>query len=123
MRKFIVNVNGTSYEVEVEEVAPGSISTAKPKDTSDQKTMPAAATRNSPNLSGNEKAINAPMPGSILSVNVNPGDSFRSGQVLIVLEAMKMENEIMAPTDGKVVSVSARVGATVNSGEVLIAYV
>ena len=65
----------------------------------------------------------APMPGSILAVNVKPGDSFRSGQVLLILEAMKMENEIMAPCDGKVVSVSVQSGTSVNSGDVLIAYV
>ena len=54
---------------------------------------------------------------------VKPGDSFRSGQVLLILEAMKMENEIMAPCDGKVVSVSVQSGTSVNSGDVLIAYV
>ena len=63
------------------------------------------------------------MPGTILSVNIKPGDTFRSGQVLVVLEAMKMENEIMAPADGKVVSVNVNKGASVNSGEILIAYV
>ena len=72
---------------------------------------------------GSEKTITAPMPGSILAVNVKPGDSFRSGQVLLILEAMKMENEIMAPCDGKVVSVSVQSGTSVNSGDVLIAYV
>lgn len=124
MRKFIVNVNGTSYEVEVEEVAPGSISVpaSKPATVAAAPSNPAPA-KAATTLSGNEKTINAPMPGSILSVNVKEGDTFRSGQVLIVLEAMKMENEIMAPTDGKVVSVSTRAGATVNSGEVLIAYI
>lgn len=125
MRKFIVNVNGTSYEVEVEEIAPGSnsVPASKPATVSAASSGPAAPAKGSAVLSGNEKTINAPMPGSILSVNVKEGDTFRSGQVLIVLEAMKMENEIMAPTDGKVVSVSTRAGATVNSGEVLIAYV
>ena len=115
MHKFIVNVNGASYEVEVEEIdsaAAGETASA-PK-----KAAPKAA-----QLNGSEKTITAPMPGSILAVNVNPGDSFRSGQVLLILEAMKMENEIMAPCDGKVVSVSVQSGTSVNSGDVLIAYV
>ncbi len=115
MHKFIVNVNGTSYEVEVEEIdsaAAGETASA-PK-----KAAPKAA-----QLNGSEKTITAPMPGSILAVNVKPGDSFRSGQVLLILEAMKMENEIMAPCDGKVVSVSVQSGTSVNSGDVLIAYV
>ena len=107
MHKFIVNVNGTSYEVEVEEIdsaAAGETASA-PK-----KAAPKAA-----QLNGSEKTI--------LAVNVKPGDSFRSGQVLLILEAMKMENEIMAPCDGKVVSVSVQSGTSVNSGDVLIAYV
>ena len=113
MHKFIVNVNGTSYEVEVEE-----IDSAAAGETASKKAAPKAA-----QLNGSEKTITAPMPGSILAVNVKPGDSFRSGQVLLILEAMKMENEIMAPCDGKVVSVSVQSGTSVNSGDVLIAYV
>ena len=103
MHKFIVNVNGTSYEVEVEEIdsaAAGETASAS------KKAAPKAAQLN-----------------GILAVNVKPGDSFRSGQVLLILEAMKMENEIMAPCDGKVVSVSVQSGTSVNSGDVLIAYV
>ena len=111
MHKFIVNVNGTSYEVEVEE-----IDSAAAGET-------ASASKKAAQLNGSEKTITAPMPGSILAVNVKPGDSFRSGQVLLILEAMKMENEIMAPCDGKVVSVSVQSGTSVNSGDVLIAYV
>lgn len=63
------------------------------------------------------------MPGSILAVNVNPATVSAADQVLLILEAMKMENEIMAPCDGKVVSVSVQSGTSVNSGDVLIAYV
>ena len=59
------------------------------------------------------------MPGTILSVNVAVGDSVKRGQVLMILEAMKMENEIMCPRDGRVVSVSAAKGASVESGTVL----
>ena len=105
MHKFIVNVNGTSYEVEVEEIdsaAAGETASAS------KKAAPKAA-----QLNGSEKTITAPMPGSILAVNIKPGDSFRSGQVLLILEAMKMENEIMAPCDGKVVSVSVQSGTSV----------
>ena len=59
------------------------------------------------------------MPGNILSVNVSAGDTVKKGQVLMILEAMKMENEIMSPCDGKVVSVSASKGAAVESGTLL----
>lgn len=115
MRKFIVNVNGTSYEVEVEEIDSAAAGKAAAEA---KKSAPKAA-----DIGAGKKTITAPMPGSILAVNVKPGDSFRSGQVLLILEAMKMENEIMAPCDGKVVAVSVQNGASVSSGDVLIAYV
>ena len=63
--------------------------------------------------------ITSPMPGNILSVNVSAGDTVKKGQVLMILEAMKMENEIMSPCDGKVVSVSVAKGAAVESGTLL----
>ena len=114
MRKFIVNVNGIGYEVEVEEVTGNSAAPAAPK-------APAApAAQKAPTApAAGSKPITAPMPGTILSVNVNSGDTVKSGQVLIVLEAMKMENEIMCPCDGKIVSVSVTKGATVESGTLL----
>ena len=110
MKKYKVNVNGTAYEVEIEEItgaaAPTPASTAAP--------APVAAP------AGGE-AITAPMPGNILAVNVQAGDTVKKGQVLMVLEAMKMENEIMCPRDGKVVSVAVTKGAAVESGAVLCA--
>lgn len=111
MHKFIVNVNGTSYEVEVEEIdsaAAGETASA-PK-----KAAPKAA-----QLNGSEKTITAPMPGSILAVNVKPGDSFRSGQVLLILEAMKMENEIVAPVSGTISQVVVSSGNTVDTDQTL----
>ena len=110
MRKFIVNVNGIGYEVEVEEVTGNSAAPAAPKAPA----APAAPKAPTAPVAGS-KPITAPMPGTILSV--------KSGQVLIVLEAMKMENEIMAPVDCRIASVKVQKGASVNSGDVLIEYV
>ena len=103
MKKYKVNVNGTAYEVEIEEMtgAPAAPVAA-----------PAAA-------SGAGESITSPMPGNILAVNVAAGDMVKKGQVLMVLEAMKMENEIMAPQDGKVTSVAVAKGAAVESGALL----
>ena len=102
MKKYRVNVNGTAYEVEIEEMSGA----------------PAAAP--APAVSGGVgESINAPMPGNILSVNVAAGDTVKKGQVLMVLEAMKMENEIMAPRDGKVTAVAVAKGAAVESGALL----
>jgi biotin carboxyl carrier protein len=117
MRKFLVNVNGTSYEVEVEEIKGDTAAAPAPK-------APAAPTpaAPAPKASGAAETISAPMPGTIVSVNVKVGDSFKRGQVLLVLEAMKMENEILAPRDGRVVNLNTQKGSAVNSGDILIAF-
>lgn len=109
MKKYRVTVNGTVYEVELEELT-GAVPAAPAP------AAPAPAASSAP--AGGER-VTAPMPGTILTVNVAPGDAVRRGQVLMILEAMKMENEIMCPRDGKVASVSAAKGATVESGTLL----
>ena len=109
MKKYRVNVNGTAYEVELEEIT-GSAPAAAP-------TVPAAAAARTAAAGG--ERICAPMPGNILSVNVAAGDAVKKGQVLMILEAMKMENEIMAPCDGTVTSVAAVKGSSVESGALL----
>ena len=109
MKKYKVNVNGTAYEVEIEEMA-GAPTVAA---------APVAASAAAPATSGAGESITSPMPGNILAVNVAAGDMVKKGQVLMVLEAMKMENEIMAPQDGKVTSVAVAKGAAVESGALL----
>lgn len=111
MKKYRVNVNGTVYEVELEDIT-GAVPASAPAAPA----APAAAPVSAP--AGGEK-ITSPMPGNILSVNVATGDTVQKGQVLMILEAMKMENEIMCPCDGKVVSVSVTKGAAVESGTLL----
>ena len=110
MKKYRVTVNGTVYEIELEELigtapAPAAAAPAAP--------APAAAAPE-----GGEQ-VTAPMPGTILSINVAAGDTVKRGQVLMILEAMKMENEIMCPCDGKVASVNTSKGAAVESGTLL----
>ena len=109
MKKYRVNVNGTVYEVELEEITGAAPAAAAPA-------APAPAPVAAP--AGGEKVC-APMPGTILSVSVSAGDAVKKGQVLMILEAMKMENEIMAPCDGTVTSVAAAKGAAVESGTLL----
>ena len=99
MKKYRVTVNGTAYEIELEE-----LTGAAP--------APAAAP------AGGEQ-VTSPMPGTILSINVAAGDTVKRGQVLMILEAMKMENEIMCPCDGKVASVNTSKGSSVESGTLL----
>lgn len=111
MKKYLVNVNGTDYEITLEEVKDGA---DFPK-----KAAPAAPVAAAAPASAGAEQVKAPMPGTILSVNVSNGSAVKKGQVLMVLEAMKMENEIMAPKDGTVNSVSVQKGASVENGTVL----
>ena len=111
MKKYRVNVNGTAYEVEIELIDANAVASAPAA-------APAAAPAPAAGPAGGQ-AINAPMPGTILKVNVQNGQAVKKGDVLMILEAMKMENEIMAPCDGTVAGVAVAQGATVDSGAVL----
>ena len=109
MKKYRVTVNGTVYEVELEELT-GSVPVSAPA-------APAAAPAPTAPAAGEQ--ICAPMPGNILAVNVTAGQTVKKGDVLMVLEAMKMENEIMCPRDGVVASVNTSKGASAESGTLL----
>lgn len=110
MKKYRVNVNGSLYEIEIEEMsAPATMSAAAPA-------APAAPVATAP--AGGQK-IEAPMPGTILDIKVQAGQSVKKGDVLVILEAMKMENEIMAPCDGKVTGVNVRKGDSVETAALL----
>lgn len=111
MKKYRVTVNGTAYEIELEELT-GAAPAAAPAAA----TAPAPAAAAAP--AGGEQ-VTSPMPGTILSVNVAAGDAVKRGQVLMILEAMKMENEIMCPCDGKIASVNTSKGSSVESGTLL----
>lgn len=150
MRKFIVQVNGVQYDVEIEEIggsqaqaapaapipaaapaatAPAPAAAAAP--AAPAQAAPAAPAQSAPAAAPAQSAaggvmggetINAPLPGTVLDIKVSAGQNVNKGDILFVLEAMKMENEILAAHDGVIASVNVEKGAAVNSGDVLGSY-
>ena len=115
MKNYKVNVNGTDYVISIELMSDEEAAKAKAAPAQAPAEAPAAA----PAVAGEGAEITAPMQGTILSVNVSNGQAVKKGDVLFILEAMKMENEIMAPNDATVTSVCVANGASVTSGTVL----
>ena len=114
MKQFLVKVNGNTYDVTVDEVGVVPASQAAPAAApATPKAAPSAS------VSGGTK-ITSPMPGTILKVLVNVGDTVKENQPLIVLEAMKMENDIPSLASGKVLSIDVKQGDSVESGQTLI---
>ena len=118
--KYKVTLNGRTYEVEVEAGKAMLLSEYEAIAPAPTAAAPAAAAPAAPVVTGAGEAVSAPMPGNILKVNVKAGDAVKSGTVLVVLEAMKMENEIMAPKDGTVTQVLVSKGSTVDTGAALV---
>ena len=148
MKKYRITVDGNIYEVEVEEVgvtdgiqgkggvqnsaagggrgigealaSTGRAGGAGTPAPGGAVAPPQPHLQQNPAAAGPGTAVKAPMPGMILSVNVTAGQQVAAGDILLILEAMKMENEILAPAAGKVTSVTAAQGASVNTGDILV---
>ena len=119
MKNYTITVNGNVYNVTVEEgtsAAPAA-ATAPAAPAAPVKAAPAKKAAPAGKKGG--VTIVAPMPGKILGVKANAGEQVKKGQVILILEAMKMENEIVAPQDGTLVSVDTSTGASVEAGAVL----
>ena len=128
--KYVATLNGKKYEVEIERVdeyrpldrgaqvsAPAPILAAAPAPKAAP--APAAAPKAAPAGAAGAVAVTAPMPGKILGVKASAGQAVKRGQVLLILEAMKMENEIVAPQDGTVATINVAVGDSVEPGATL----
>ncbi len=136
VKKFKVKVNGEEFNVEVEEVVEGSAmsnpsgkvaepsTTVRevaevPKSGEGKTAQSSTSDRRGGDISG-KKVVSAPLPGKIISVNVKKGDFVKKGDLLLILEAMKMENEIFASTDGKIVDILVSPGDYVSTGDKMI---
>ncbi len=120
MKKYTITVNGTAYEVFVEEEgAVESAPVAAPKAAAPA-AAPAPKAAPAPAAPAGGNTVNAPMPGTILKMNVKVGDTVAQGGLVCILEAMKMENEIFSEKGGKVVAINAPAGTAVQSGDVIV---
>ena len=125
MKKYNVTVNGVTYEVVVEEAgevaaapapqAPQTAAPAAPKAAPAPAAKPAAT-----KPAAGAKTVNAPMPGTILKVNVKVGDAVKKNDLICILEAMKMENEIFAAENGRVTALNTPQGTSVNTGDAIV---
>lgn len=128
--KYIVSINDKNYEVEVEHGEAKIIKTTKAiqidaAQPAVQKPAVAQVQTQAPvavaaNISGEGEPIKAPLPGVILSIKANAGAPIKKGEIILILEAMKMENEIVAPRDGVITQIVAAKGSSVNTGDVLV---
>lgn len=120
MKNYRITVNGTAYDVAVEELG-ASAAPATPVAAPAAPVAAAPAAPVAPAASGNAGSIvvSAPMPGKILNVKANVGASVKKGDVVLILEAMKMENEVVAPEDGTIASINVAAGDSVEAGDTL----
>ncbi len=123
MKNYTITVNGTVYDVAVEEKGSGvpsgnGVPSGSAAPSAPAPARPAAPAPAAGGSAGSVK-ITSPMPGKILAVKSSVGADVKKGDVILLLEAMKMENEVVAPQDGKVASINVNSGDMVESGDVL----
>lgn len=119
MKNYRITVNGTAYDVAVEELGAGAVSAAPAVAPVAAPSAPAPAAAPAASGAAGSIKVAAPMPGKILAIKANNGQAVKKGEVIMILEAMKMENEITAPEDGTVASINVGVGDSVESGDTL----
>lgn len=124
MKNYTITVNGTPYNVTVEDAtgsaAPVASAPAAPAAAPASAPAPAPTAAPAAPAAAGSVSVDAPMPGNILDIKVSNGASVKAGDVLVILEAMKMENDIVAPQDGTVASVNVNKGDTVEAGQTLV---
>lgn len=117
MKNYRITVNGTAYDVAVEELGAGAAPVAAAPVAAAPVAAPAAPA--APAAGAGSVVVPSPMPGKILAVKQSVGASVKKGDVILVLEAMKMENEVVAPEDGTIASINVSEGSTVEAGDTL----
>lgn len=116
MKQYEITIDGQVYQVSLKEISAADAQQVTPAAKSAEPPTPVPAATSS----GNGTTINAPMAGNVIKINCQPGQNVKAGDVLIILEAMKMENEIVAPEDGVISNVFIKEGDSVSSGQKML---
>lgn len=119
MKNYRITVNGTAYDVAVEELGGSTAPVSAPAAPVAAAPAAAAPAAPAPSAGAGSITVTAPMPGKILAVKASVGQAVKKGDVVLILEAMKMENEVVAPEDGTIASIDVAVGAAVEAGDTL----
>lgn len=119
MKKYLVHLNGEAYEVEIEEVDAGACEKSSEDKKVEEKNIDEEKQKEEIKSDGNGEYVTAPMPGKILRIESKEGESVKAGENILILEAMKMENEIMASRDCTILKLLVKEGDTVDTGEKL----
>lgn len=115
MKNYRITVNGTAYDVAVEELGGSAAPAASIPAAPAAQAAPAPAASSA----AGSITVTSPMPGKILAVKASVGQAVKKGEVVLILEAMKMENEVVAPEDGTIASINVAVGSAVEAGDTL----
>lgn len=122
MKRFLIRINGKTYDAEVEVVgtsasAPVAAPTAAP--AAALAAAPAAPAPAAAPAAGGPANVTSPLPGTVLRLCKNTGDSVAAGEVVMIVESMKMENEVVAPEAGRIASIAVAAGSAINTGDLL----
>lgn len=119
MKNYRITVNGTAYDVAVEELGGSAAPAASIPAAPAAQAAPAPAAAPAASSAAGSITVTSPMPGKILAVKASVGQAVKKGEVVLILEAMKMENEVVAPEDGTIASIDVAVGSAVEAGDTL----
>ena len=119
MKNYRITVNGTAYDVAVEELGGSAAPAASIPAAPAAQAAPAPAAAPTASSAAGSITVTSPMPGKILAVKASVGQAVKKGEVVLILEAMKMENEVVAPEDGTIASIDVAVGSAVEAGDTL----
>ena len=110
MKRFLIKINGKTYDAEVEVVGTSASAPVA---------APAAAPRAAAPAAGGPANVTSPLPGTVLRLCKNTGDAVAAGEVVMIVESMKMENEVVAPEGGRIASIAVAAGSAINTGDLL----